>query len=326
MIEIKNLTKQFGAFKAVDDISFNVGRGEVLGFLGPNGAGKSTTMKMITGFLSPTHGTVRVCDHDVAADPMAIKSRIGYLPEGAPLYPDMTPASFLKFIAEVRGFRGKEAEAKILSVAQKVKISDVLSQRIETLSKGYKRRVGLAQAILHDPDVLILDEPTDGLDPTQKSQVRALIRDMAKDKVIVLSTHILEEVDAVCSRAIIIADGKLKFDGTPAHLASQSERHNCVELTLKGVDAAAATTALSGVAGVREVIPAASSDGHASFVLLPVQGQSILADVAHLAFTQGWEVDHISLERGRLDEVFREITAGKLIPTSQAPAQIGATA
>jgi len=318
MIEIKSLSKQFGEFIAVDNISFDVGQGEVLGFLGPNGAGKSTTMKMITGFLSPTSGSVRVCDHDVAKDPMAVKSRIGYLPEGAPLYPDMTPASFLKFIAEIRGFTGAEAQAKILSVAQKVKIQDVLTQRIETLSKGFKRRVGLAQAILHDPDVLILDEPTDGLDPTQKSQVRALIREMAKDKVIILSTHILEEVDAVCSRAIIIARGKLLFDGTPAHLASQSEHHNAVQLTLIGVDATAARSALAALEGVRDVLPGTPAEGQVSFVLLPVQGVNILARVGHLAFTQGWEVDHISIEKGRLDDVFSDITSGKLKPTNAA--------
>lgn len=322
MIEIHSLTKQFGEFVAVDNVSFNVARGEVLGFLGPNGAGKSTTMKMITGFLSPTRGTVSVCGHDVTKDPMAVKRSIGYLPEGAPLYPDMTPASFLKFIAETRGFTGSEAQAKILSVAQKVKIQDVLSQRIETLSKGFKRRVGLAQAILHDPDVLILDEPTDGLDPTQKSQVRALIREMAQDKVIILSTHILEEVEAVCSRAIIIARGKLLFDGTPAHLASQSAHHNAVELTLANVDATTAARALGSLDGVREILANETSPGCTSYTLLPEEGENILARVGHLAFTQGWEVDHISLEQGRLDDVFRDITSGKLVPTN-APAIAG---
>ena len=192
--------------------------GEVLGFLGPNGAGKSTTMKMITGFLDPSGGTARVCGHDIREQPVAAKRAIGYLPEGAPLYPEMTPASFLAFVAAMRRIPAERRAARIAEVAAKVHLEGVMHQRIETLSKGYKRRVGLAQAILHDPKVLILDEPTDGLDPIQKHEVRALIREMSKDKVIVLSTHILEEVDAVCTRVIIIAGGRIRFEGTPAEL------------------------------------------------------------------------------------------------------------
>jgi ABC-2 type transport system ATP-binding protein len=222
MIEIKNLSKAFGDLKAVDDISFSVQRGEVLGFLGPNGAGKSTTMKMLTGFLDPSAGTATVCGHEVSAQPIEVKRKIGYLPEGAPLYADMTPQSFLEFIAEVRGIPAAERPSRMAEVVSKVHIEGVLHQRIETLSKGFKRRVGLAQAILHDPEVLILDEPTDGLDPNQKHEVRALISEMAKDKVIVLSTHILEEVDAVCTRAIIISEGRILFDGTPAELKARS--------------------------------------------------------------------------------------------------------
>lgn len=307
MIEIRNLTKQFGEFKAVDNVSFDVRPGDVLGFLGPNGAGKSTTMKMITGFLSPTQGSVQVCGHDVAADPMAVKSRIGYLPEGAPLYPDMTPAGFLRFIAEVRGFKGREAEAKILSVAQKVKIADVLSQRIETLSKGFKRRVGLAQALLHDPEVLILDEPTDGLDPTQKHQVRGLIREMSKDKVIVLSTHILEEVDAVCSRAIIIANGALKFDGTPNELVQRSQSHNTIRVVLRGVDTTVASNVLRDIEGIRDVASTSAADGATQFDLLPEGGENLLATVSHAVHGQGWDLVELAFERARLDEVFREI-------------------
>ncbi|HVS18726.1 MAG TPA: ABC transporter ATP-binding protein, partial [Planctomycetota bacterium] len=237
MIEIENLTKRFGAITAVDGISFRVERGTVLGFLGPNGAGKSTTMKMLTGFLHPTSGRARVCGFDVAERPMEAKRRLGYLPEGAPLYPDMTPAGLLAFVAEVRGL-GANARARIAEVVDEVQIGGVLEQRIETLSKGFKRRVGLAQAILHDPEVLVLDEPTDGLDPNQKHEVRALIRSMAADKVIVLSTHILEEVEAVCTRVIIIAGGKLVVDCTPAELAARSSLHNSVSLALRGVGAA----------------------------------------------------------------------------------------
>ncbi len=215
MIEIRGLEKHFGPLRAVDGVSFDVHRGEVLGFLGPNGAGKSTTMKMVTGFLSPSAGTVHVCGHDVASDPVAAKSVLGYLPEGAPAYPDMTAEAFLRFIADIRGFSGSERARRIADAVSKARLEGVLHQPIETLSKGYKRRVGLAQAILHDPPVLIMDEPTDGLDPNQKHEVRALIRDMSKEKAILLSTHILEEVEALCTRAIIINKGRIVFDGTP---------------------------------------------------------------------------------------------------------------
>lgn len=222
MIEIQNLQKSFGGVRAVDGVSFSVEPGEVLGFLGPNGAGKSTTMRMITGFLTPTGGEVRIAGVSVVDDPVAAKARIGYLPEGAPLYPDMTPRTLLDFIAEIRGIPAAKRKARIAEVVAQINISEVLDQRIETLSKGFKRRVGLAQAILHDPQILILDEPTDGLDPNQKHEVRQLIKQMSKDKVIILSTHILEEVDAVCTRAIIIARGKVVFDGTPKELKDRS--------------------------------------------------------------------------------------------------------
>ena len=215
MIEIRNLVKYFGAFAAVDDVSLSVGAGGVLGFLGPNGAGKSTTMKMATGFLAPTSGSVAVCGIDVAAHPLDAKRRIGYLPEGAPAYPDMTAGDFLGFIADVRGLRGAERKNKIAAAVERLMLGPVLEQSIETLSKGFKRRVGLAQAILHDPPVLILDEPTDGLDPNQKHHVRDLIRAMAKDKAIIISTHILEEVEAICTRAAIIARGRVVADGEP---------------------------------------------------------------------------------------------------------------
>ncbi len=222
MIEIRGLTKRFGMLQAVDGVSFSVERGEVLGFLGPNGAGKSTTMKMVTGFLPPTAGEIKVCGHDVATAPLAVKENIGYLPEGAPAYPEMTAAGFLNFIAEIRGFSGGEKRQRVQAAVAKVHLQGVLHQAIDTLSKGFKRRVALAQAILHDPDVLILDEPTDGLDPNQKHEVRALIRAMAKEKAIVLSTHILEEVEAVCTRVIIINRGKIVFDGTPDELDSRA--------------------------------------------------------------------------------------------------------
>ena len=222
MIEINHLTKSYGPLLAVNDISFTVQPGEVLGFLGPNGAGKSTTMKMITGFLTPTSGSIRVCGHDVQANPIAAKTCMGYLPEGAPSYAEMTVRGFLDFIANVRNLTGDQRKRRLDDVIQRLALQSVLEQAIETLSKGFKRRVGLAQALLHDPQVLILDEPTDGLDPNQKHQVRTLISEMSKDKIIVISTHILEEVDAVCNRAIIISSGRLLADDTPKKLAARA--------------------------------------------------------------------------------------------------------
>ena len=225
-IKIKSLSKSFGPINAVRNISFNVGYGEVLGFLGPNGAGKSTTMKMITGFLAPTSGTVEVNNHDVLEDPLSVKRSIGYLPEGAPAYGEMTVRSFLNFIADIRELSSSIRKERLDEVIETINIKTVIDQSIETLSKGYKRRVGLAQAILHDPNILIMDEPTDGLDPNQKHEVRNLIKKMAKKKAIIISTHILEEVDAVCSRAIIISSGKLLFDGTPEQLITKSDQKN----------------------------------------------------------------------------------------------------
>ena len=221
-IEVRGLDKRFGPIHAVRNISFSVNHGEVLGFLGPNGAGKSTTMKMITGFLEPTDGTVLVNGHDVLTDPISVKASIGYLPEGAPAYAEMTVIRFLEFVAEIRGLNGVEKQQRLDKVINQVHLDTVLDQTVDTLSKGFKRRVGVAQALLHDPDVLIMDEPTDGLDPNQKHEVRSLIKEMAENKAIVISTHILEEVDAVCSRAIIIAAGQILFDGTPAELRAQS--------------------------------------------------------------------------------------------------------
>jgi len=302
MIEIDHLTKAFGAIKAVDDVSFKVAKGEVLGFLGPNGAGKSTTMKMITGFLPPTGGTATVAGFDVQRQPIEVKKRVGYLPEGVPLWPDMTPRAFFEFIARVRGFTGDEAAKRIDVAVKKTQLADVLDQPIETLSKGFKRRVGLAQALLHDPEVLILDEPTDGLDPNQKHEVRELIRDMAGEKAIVISTHILEEVEAVCSRAIIIARGKIVADDTPAALAARSDRHNGVTLATKSP--AAVRPALEALPDVAAVVDA--PDG--LLFARARDGKSIISQVSAALRGIDAEIDQISVERGRLDEVFRQIT------------------
>jgi len=289
VIRINSLVKRFGAILAVDGVSFQVEAGQVLGFLGPNGAGKSTTMKMVTGFLTPTSGTAQVCGHDVAENPIAVQERIGYLPEGAPAYPEMTPESFLRFIAEVRGYRGAERRRRVESAAQIVSLGGVMRQPIDTLSKGYKRRVGLAQAILHDPDVLIMDEPTDGLDPNQKHHVRGLIREMADrgreegrgGKAIVLSTHILEEVEAVCTRALIIAKGRIVADGTPAQLLARSRYHNAVALTVRG-DAGKVEAELSRVKGVDCVEQTGRCDGSVSVLAIAKGGRNIVEDVGQL--------------------------------------------
>jgi ABC-2 type transport system ATP-binding protein len=310
LVEIKNLHKRFGPIVAVDDVSFSVSRGEVLGFLGPNGAGKSTTMKMISGFLTPDAGRIRVGGDDIAVAPIAVKQRIGYLPEGAPLYADMTPWAFLNFVAEIRGFRRSEKHQRVDAVIDKVHLEQVLTQPISTLSKGFKRRVGLAQAILHDPEVLILDEPTDGLDPNQKFEVRALIRNMARDKAIILSTHILEEVDALCTRALIIARGRLVSDGTPAELAARSRVHNAVTLAVRGGTTEGTREALRTLAGVESVELLGETNGLARCQVLPREGQSLVAAVSQLARERGWTVEEMRVEQGRLDEVFRALTTG----------------
>jgi len=306
-IEIDNLAKHFGEIKAVDGVSFSVNKGEVLGFLGPNGAGKSTTMKMVTGFLTPTRGTVRVCGHDVLTDPIAVKANLGYLPEGAPAYADMTPDSFLKFIADIRGLSGAEKQRAVELAADRAQIKHVMFQPIETLSKGYKRRVGLAQAILHNPPVLILDEPTDGLDPNQKHEVRTLINDMAHDKAIIISTHILEEVHALCHRNVLIANGRIQFDGTPYELGAMSRYHNAVCLTVDNVadDSLAAFLNAQGYVAEIEAL-----SGDRGFRVYPHKGQQITAELSQSIRDNDWQITSLHAENGRLDEVFRTITMG----------------
>lgn len=307
MVQIKSLRKEFGPILAVDNVSFDVARGEVLGFLGPNGAGKSTTMKMVTGFLAPTAGTAVVCGHDVKDQPIQAKAKIGYLPEGAPLYGDMTPEGLFKFIAEVRGVPRAKRKSAIEAAADRVQLEGVMRQPIETLSKGYKRRVGLAQAILHDPEVLILDEPTDGLDPNQKHEVRELIREMSGEKAIILSTHILEEVGAVCSRAIVIARGRIVADGTPHDLEARSRHHNAVRVTVRAA-AGKVREELGKVQGVASVESLASANGVAECRVFPKSGKPIVADVSQRLRELNWQVDGLTVESGRLDDVFRSLT------------------
>lgn len=306
MIETDQLTKTYGGIRAVDNISFKVEPGEVLGFLGPNGAGKSTTMKMIAGFVEPTSGRALIDGIDVSRDPVACKSRIGYLPEGAPSYGEMTVRDFLSFIADMRQLSKTVRATRFEEVIGQLHLEPVLQQSIETLSKGFKRRVGLAQAILHDPKILILDEPTDGLDPNQKFEVRKLIRAMAADKIIVVSTHILEEVTAVCTRAIIIARGQLLADESPQSLQAQAPAHNRIRMTLADEQAAvslhAALKAHSGVSKVTRL--------NSKLTVDPVKGRNILGEIATVAAKQEIELGDTELLSGRLDDVFRSITQG----------------
>ncbi|MDD9889492.1 MAG: ATP-binding cassette domain-containing protein [Gammaproteobacteria bacterium] len=304
MIEISHLTKKFDQFAAIDDLSFNVAEGEVLGFLGPNGAGKSTTMKVITGFLSPSAGSVTVDGYDITRNAIEAKALIGYLPEGAPSYGDMTTLEFLNFIAEIRGYRGDEVNTRVQHVIEEVELQSVAQQTIETLSKGFKRRVGLAQAIMHDPKVLILDEPTDGLDPNQKHHVRELIKNLAKDKIVIISTHILEEVTAVCTRAIIIDEGKIVADGTPAELGAQSQYHHAVSVRLN--EEYDLTSDLVGVSGIGNVV---AEEEENSFTILASNGAPIFTKVTEIAQSNHWPVAEFHVNRGQLEDVFRTVTA-----------------
>ncbi|PWR21774.1 ABC transporter ATP-binding protein [Zavarzinia compransoris] len=308
MIEIVDLVKRFGPFTAVDGVGFAVGRGEVLGFLGPNGAGKSTTMKMAAGFLTPTRGRVSIAGHDVERRPLAAKEALGYLPEGAPAYGDMTPRGFLEFLGRVRKLRGADLHRRLAQVVDEIQLDGVLDQPIETLSKGFKRRVGLAGAILHDPPCLILDEPTDGLDPNQKHEVRNLIRRMAPDKAIVVSTHILEEVEAVCSRAVIIDRGRVVADGTPQDLVARAPEHNAVRIGLANAvpDLAARLADVAGVA--RVVLPEGGRAGR-DFLVLPRDHAPILEGVAARLRQTGIAIETLTVDHGRLDDVFRALTS-----------------
>ena len=299
MIKIQNLVKAFGPKRAVDDISFTVERGEVLGFLGPNGAGKSTTMRMITGFMPPTAGKITVGGFDVEESPIEAKRLMGYLPENAASYPDMTVASFLKFAAELRGLEGAAKKKAVAAVIDRVQLGEVLHRRIETLSKGFRRRLGLAQAILHDPDVLILDEPTDGLDPNQKHEVRNLIRELGANKAIIFSTHILEEVDAACTRAIIIDRGRIVANGTPQELRGMSELAGAVTLQARGASA----ERLATLGRVEKL--------NGAFRIYPkdkLTAAQLAQEVVELVNVHGWKVEGMYSERGELDEVFRRIT------------------
>jgi ABC-2 type transport system ATP-binding protein len=316
MIKTEHLTKRYDSLVAVDDLSFSVGPGEILGFLGPNGAGKSTSMRMIAGFIAPTSGSVSVCGHDLQTDALAAKSVMGYLPEGAPSYGEMTVRRFLDFIADLRALNGGRRRLRLDYVIERLHLGPVLEQAIETLSKGFRRRVGLAQAIIHDPQVLVLDEPTDGLDPNQKHEVRALIGEMARDKIIVISTHILEEVNAVCNRAIIIARGRILADDSPQALEARSRYHNAVSLRFN--DATPLAAARDAIALLPPVARVELNEREARLTAFPRGNQILLPSVSELAARERWSIKELHLEAGRLDEVFRAITESSVAESSMA--------
>ena len=310
MIKVENLTKAFGPKVAVNDVSFTVERGEVLGFLGPNGAGKSTTMRMVTGFIPPTSGRISVGGHDVVADPIGAKRLIGYLPENAPGYADMTVQGFLRFAADLRGLTGDARKRAVNKAVELCFLENVLHQTIDTLSKGYKHRTCLAQSLIHDPDVLILDEPTDGLDPNQKHEVRNLIKRMGANKVIIFSTHILEEVEATCSRVIIIDRGRIVANGTPAELKARSAYAGAVHLRAAGVPSALLTERLGQVPGASrvEILKENAASVEARVYPEAAAAATLTRSVAEAAAREGWQIEEIHTEEGKLDEVFRSIT------------------
>lgn len=307
MIRVSELAKDFGGRVAVDHVSFTVSKGEVLGFLGPNGAGKTTTMRMITGFLPPSAGEAEVDGYAVTQKPVEVRKRIGYMPENAPLYGDMTVEALLRFVAEIRGFVGNERDLRTDATLDKCFLRSVRRQSIETLSKGYRQRTCFAQALLHDPPILILDEPTDGLDPNQKKVVRDMIQQMASEKVIILSTHILEEVEAICSRAIIISHGKIVADSTPAELKKQADSYNALTVRMVA-DADAAREAFAALGDVEQVQVLEQNGDQAVLKLNPKKGQSIAPQVLEEARGRNWLITDIHTESGRLDEVFQRLT------------------
>ncbi len=308
MIEVIEISRNFGRFQAVSNVSFQVQKSEVLGFLGPNGAGKSTTMKMLTGYLQPSSGDALICGHSVTKQSLKARAKIGYLPESAPSYGEMQVEEFLRFAGKVRGLTGEKLNSQIEKVLEDTSLQTVRKQLIETLSKGYRQRTCLAQSLLHDPPVLLLDEPTDGLDPNQKYEVRKLISQLKEDRTILVSTHILEEVEAICTRAIILSEGKIVGDGTPEELLSKSVYHNAINLKISVKPDQNVQQILLGIPSVERVEIQSSNHQTLSFVVLAKQGQPILEEVKERLDQQNVKIVEMYVEKGRLDEVFRQMT------------------
>ena len=309
MIRVQALSKNFNNFQAVDQVSFEVQRGEVLGFMGPNGAGKSTTMKMLTCFIPPSSGTADICGFSILDNPLQVRAQIGYLPESAPSYDEMLVGEFLNFVGEIRGYSGKELQRRVSIVIEMTALGDVKDQMIETLSKGFRQRTSLAQALIHDPPVLILDEPTDGLDPNQKHEVRSLIQNMSEERTILISTHILEEVEAVCTRAMVISAGKVVGYGTPDELMSQSLYRNSVTVSVNGADPTQLLNDFNELDFIYSVerVPDKRS-GVVTMRLFPQKKESIALPLEKYIFAQNIPIENFNVNRGRLDEVFRELT------------------
>ncbi|MEC8359531.1 MAG: ABC transporter ATP-binding protein [SAR324 cluster bacterium] len=308
MIEVVEISRNFGRFQAVSNVSFQVQKSEVLGFLGPNGAGKSTTMKMLTGYLQPSSGDALICGHSVTKQSLKARAKIGYLPESAPSYGEMQVEEFLRFAGKVRGLTGGKLNSQIEKVLEDTSLQTVRKQLIETLSKGYRQRTCLAQSLLHDPPVLLLDEPTDGLDPNQKFEVRKLISQLKEDRTILVSTHILEEVEAICTRAIILSEGKIVGDGTPEELLSKSVYHNAINLKISVKPNQNVQQILLGIPSVERVEIQSSNHQTLSFVILAKQGKPILEEVKERLDQQNVKILEMYVEKGRLDEVFRQMT------------------
>ena len=309
MIHVHSLSKNFNNLLAVDQVSFEVQRGEVLGFLGPNGAGKSTTMKMLTCFIQPSSGTAEICGFSILNNPLQVRSQIGYLPESAPSYDEMLVGEFLRFVAEIRGYSGRELNRRVSIVIEMTSLGDVKNQMIETLSKGFRQRTCLAQALIHDPPVLILDEPTDGLDPNQKHEVRSLIQNMSEERTILISTHILEEVDAVCTRAMIISEGRVVGYGTPDELLSQSLYRYSIIVSVNAEDHMQLMNDFNRLDFVYSVehIPE-KQQGLVTMRLYPENKDSIAPQLKHYLFSKNIPIEQFIVNRGRMDEVFRELT------------------
>jgi len=319
MIEVENLTKRYGRHKAVDGISFKVEKGEILGFLGPNGAGKTTTMRILTCYLPATEGTARVAGFDVFDDPLEVKRRVGYIPETPPLYPDMDVAEFLHFCGKIKGIPSKVRPAKVDEAIGRCRVTDVRNKRISKLSKGFRQRVGLAQAILNNPDVLILDEPTAGLDPKQIIETRELIKGLGGDHTIILSTHILPEVEMTCGRVVIINRGRVVAEDTPDALTRRLRGSGGVRLEIRG-DAAVAREALRSVNGVVSVEERSAHPGAAAFDVVSEAGKDVRAELAAAIVGRGLGLLALEQAAMSLEEIFLELTTSDAAEGAPAPA------